>query len=167
MDEKQYLILLVENNSGVLTRISSLFCQRGFNIDSLNVSTTDNPRISRITIVTHGDEGKFRQIIKQTDKLIETKTIFPVEPCDSLLRELLLLKLEARTEDETKLIERLAKDVGAKIIDRTDDSLVLEYTGTPEEIDCLLEKAKSFRIAELCRTGVTALEKGKASYTLD
>ena len=91
MEEKQqYLILLVENNSGVLTRVSSLFCQRGFNIDSLNVSTTDNPNISRITIVTHGDDRKFRQIIRQTEKLIESKMIFAIDPSFSLLRELLL-----------------------------------------------------------------------------
>ncbi len=164
--EKQYLILLVENNAGVLTRVSSLFCQRGFNIDSLNVSATDNPKISRITIVTHGDDKKFRQIIRQTDKLIETKLIFEVEPSFSLLRELLLLKLELEDESKTKDAQSLAIKYGAKIIDRSMNTMVIEFTGTPDEIDELLEDAKRFKIAEMCRTGVTALERGKVSYSL-
>ncbi len=167
MDEKQYLILLVENNSGVLTRISSLFCQRGFNIDSLNVSTTDNPDISRITIVTHGDEKKFRQIIRQTDKLIETKMIFAVEPSFSLLRELLLIKLEINGEEELGEATKVAEKFGCSVIDRSVGTLVLEFTGTPEEIDSLLEECKKFGILELCRTGVTALERGKVQYSIN
>ena len=167
MEEKQqYLILLVENNSGVLTRVSSLFCQRGFNIDSLNVSTTDNPNISRITIVSHGDDRKFRQIIGQTEKLIETKTIFAVEPSFSLLRELLLLKLDTSDGGLTKAAA-LAEEYGATIIDHTQGQVVLEYTGTPDEIDSLLADAKKLKISEMCRTGVTALERGKVSYTLE
>jgi len=164
--EKQYLILLVENNAGVLTRVSSLFCQRGFNIDSLNVSATNDPKISRITIVTHGDERKFRQIIRQTDKLIETKMIFSVEPSFSLLRELLLLKLEV-SEDQLTDAEALGAKYSAKIIDRSVGTMVIEFTGTPEEIDSLLDDAKPFKIMEMCRTGVTALERGKVSYSLD
>ena len=168
MEEKQqYLILLVENNSGVLTRVSSLFCQRGFNIDSLNVSTTDNPNISRITIVSHGDDRKFRQIIKQTDKLIETKKIFAVEPSFSLLRELLLLKLDTTGEGSLTKAAALAEEYGATIIDHTQGQVVLEYTGTPDEIDSLLADAKKLKISEMCRTGVTALERGKVSYTLE
>lgn len=167
MDEKQYLILLVENNSGVLSRISSLFCQRGFNIDSLNVSTTDNPNISRITIVTHGDERKFRQIIRQTDKLIESKMIFAVEPSFSLLRELLLVKLEMNSAEEIAAAEKVAEKYGCSIIDHSVGTLVLELTGTPEEIDSLLCDCKQFGILEMCRTGVTALERGKVSYTID
>lgn len=165
--DKQYLILLVENNAGVLARVSSLFCQRGFNIDSLNVSATNDPKISRITIVTHGDDRKFRQIIRQTDKLIESKMIFSVEPSFSLLRELLLLKLEVDDESRIKDAESLAIKHGAKIIDRSVGTIVLELTGTPEEIDDMLDDAKRFKIAEMCRTGVTALEKGKVSYSID
>ena len=167
MDEKQYLILLVENNSGVLARITTLFCQRGFNIDSLNVSTTDNPKISRITIVTHGDEKKFRQIIRQTDKLIESKMIFAVEPSFSLLRELLLLKLEMNSAEEIAAAEAVARKYGCSVIDHSVGTLVLEFTGTPEEIDALLEDCKQFGILELCRTGVTALERGRTSYSFE
>ena len=97
--KKQCMVLLVENNSGVLARVSSLFMQRGFNIDSLTVSSTENPKISRITIVTTGDQKTFSQILKQTGKLVETKMIFSVESEFSLIRELLLVKFSTVAED--------------------------------------------------------------------
>ena len=87
--KKQVLSVLVQNHAGVLARVASLFCQRGFNIDSLTVSTTNLPDVSRITIVTQGDEQMFSQIVKQTGKLIETKEIFPLDVSNSLLRCLL------------------------------------------------------------------------------
>ena len=108
--EKHYLSVLVANHAGVLARISSLFCQRGFNIDSLTVSATDNPEISRITIVTTGDEASFRQVRKQTEKLIETKALFPLNLRTSLLRELLLIKLRSNQETRQK-IEEIAKKI--------------------------------------------------------
>ena len=163
--EKHYLSLLVENNEGVLARISSLFCQRGFNIDSLTVSATDNPEISRITIVTTGDEASFRQIRKQTEKLVETKTLFPLNLRTSLLRELLLIKLRSNTEIINK-IEKLAEKNGAVVIDVSVGCVVLELTGEPEKIDKFLSKLKDFEIIEMCRTGVTAMERGEATYSL-
>ena len=163
--EKQYLSVLVENNEGVLARISSLFCQRGFNIDSLTVSATDNPEISRITIVTTGDESTFRQIRKQTEKLIETKALFPLNLRTSLLRELLLIKLRSNTEVK-KQIEELAEKNGAAVIDVSVGCMVLELTGEPEKIDKFLLKLKDFEIIEMCRTGVTAMERGEVTYLL-
>lgn len=163
--EKHYLSLLVENNEGVLARISSLFCQRGFNIDSLTVSATDNPEISRITIVTTGDEAAFRQIRKQTEKLIETKAMFPLNLRTSLLRELLLIKLRSNTEIK-KQIEELAEKNGAAVIDVSVGCMVLELTGEPEKIDKFLLKLKDFEIIEMCRTGVTAMERGEVTYLL-
>jgi acetolactate synthase-1/3 small subunit len=163
--EKQYLSVLVENNEGVLARISSLFCQRGFNIDSLTVSATDNPEISRITIVTTGDESTFRQIRKQTEKLIETKAMFPLNLRTSLLRELLLIKLRSNTEVK-KQIEELAEKNEAAVIDVSVGCMVLELTGEPEKIDKFLLKLKDFEIIEMCRTGVTAMERGEVTYLL-
>ncbi len=163
--EKHYLSVLVENNEGVLARISSLFCQRGFNIDSLTVSATDNPKISRITIVTTGDEATFRQIRKQTEKLIETKALFPLNLRTSLLRELLLIKLRSNTEIK-KQIEELAKKCDATVIDVSVGCMVLELTGEPEKIDKFLLKLKDFEIIEMCRTGVTAMERGEVTYLL-
>lgn len=163
--EKHYLSVLVANHAGVLARISSLFCQRGFNIDSLTVSATDNPEISRITIVTTGDEASFRQVRKQTEKLIETKTLFPLNLRTSLLRELLLIKLRSNNEVKEK-IAVLAKDFGASIIDVSVGCMVLELTGEPEKIDKFLANLGDFEIVEMCRTGVTAMERGEVTYLL-
>ena len=116
--KKQCLVVFVENNAGVLARVASLFVQRGFNIDSLTVSPTENEAISRITIMTRGDEKFFSQIMKQTGKLIETKMIFSVEPTFSLIREILLIKFSAEAAENAQndggfceyVVLRLEKD---------------------------------------------------------
>ena len=164
--QKKYLSVLVENHAGVLARVSSLFCQRGFNIESLTVSATDNPEISRITIVSSGDEASFRQIIKQTAKLIETKAIFPLNLRTSLLRELLMIKLRTN-EDNRGRINEIARAFKAETIDVSVGSIVLELTGEPERIDSFLSSLSEFEILEMCRTGVTAMERGEVSYLLE
>ena len=100
--KKQCMVVFVENNAGVLARVASLFVQRGFNIDSLTVSPTENEKVSRITIVTRGDEKFFNQIMQQTGKLIETKMIFSVEPTFSLIHEVLLIKFAAEEAKNEK-----------------------------------------------------------------
>ena len=105
MKQKHYLILLVENNAGVLTRISSLFMQRGFNIDTLTVATTDIDGISRITVTFTGDDKVAAQLISQTEKLIEVKKVICVAQEDAVLRELLLVKIETNSE---KLFDELS-----------------------------------------------------------
>ena len=157
--EKKVLSVLVENHTGVLARVASLFCQRGFNIDSLTVSATNNPAISRITIVAKGDEQSFDQIIKQTGKLVECKAIYTLDPNDSLLRELLLVKVKMDHENLTMLRE-VAGIYKAKIIDLSVDSMVMELTGEPSKIDAFLELLDQYEIVEMCRTGITALARG-------
>ena len=164
--QKKYLSVLVENHAGVLARVSSLFCQRGFNIESLTVSATDNPEISRITIVSSGDEASFRQIIKQTAKLSETKAIFPLNLRTSLLRELLMIKLRTNEENRGRINE-IARAFKAETIDVSVGSIVLELTGEPERIDSFLSSLSEFEILEMCRTGVTAMERGEVSYLLE
>lgn len=164
--QKKYLSVLVENHAGVLARVSSLFCQRGFNIESLTVSATDNPEISRITIVSSGDEASFRQIIKQTAKLIETRAIFPLNLRTSLLRELLMIKLRTNEENRGRINE-IARAFKAETIDVSVGSIVLELTGEPERIDSFLSSLSEFEILEMCRTGVTAMERGEVSYLLE
>lgn len=163
--EKHYLSVLVANHAGVLARISSLFCQRGFNIESLTVSATDNPEISRITIVTSGDEASFRQLRKQTEKLIETKALFPLNLRTSILRELLLIKLRSNNELREK-INQIAKRYNAAIIDVSVGCTVLELTGEPEKVDEFLSSLDGLEIVEMCRTGVTAMERGEVTYLL-
>lgn len=161
--KKEVLSVLVDNNYGVLTRITSLFGRRGFNIDSLTVSATDNPAISRITIVVHDDEVVLEQIIKQTERLEETREVFVLTQQQSLLRELLLVKVEA-DESTRSAIREIAEIYHAKIIDLSVGSMVLELTGEPDKMDGFLEVLSSHHILEMCRTGITALERGGAHH---
>lgn len=162
---KQVISVLVDNHSGVLTRISSLFGRRGFNIDSLTVSATNDPAVSRITIVVHDDAKVLQQIVLQTARLEETRHIFVLDPAVSLFRELLLLKVEATQANRSELRE-IGSIYKAKIIDLSPESLVFELTGEPDKINAFLKMMEGFTILEMCRTGITALERGGASEHL-
>lgn len=162
---KQVISVLVDNHSGVLTRISSLFGRRGFNIDSLTVSATNDPAVSRITIVVHDDAKVLQQIVLQTARLEETRHIFVLDPAVSLFRELLLLKVEATQANRSELRE-IGSIYKAKIIDLSPESLVFELTGEPDKIDAFLKMMEGFTILEMCRTGITALERGGTSEHL-
>ena len=163
--KKQCLVVFVENNAGVLARVASLFVQRGFNIDSLTVSPTENEAISRITIMTRGDKKFFSQIMKQTGKLIETKMIFSVEPTFSLIREILLIKFSVEAAGNEKL-QSLISIYGAKIVDRTGGCIVAELTDTPQRIDSFIEDTEGFEVIESCRSGAIAMERGDVAYEL-
>lgn len=164
--KKQCMVILVENNAGVLARVSSLFMQRGFNIDSLTVSSTENPRISRITVMTTGDQKVFSQILKQTGKLVEIKMIFSVEPTFSLIRELLLVKFRTDHKNAAALKGRI-EEYGASIIDMTNGCVVVELSASSEKIDDFLEATEDFEMIEMCRSGAIAMERGKVAYDLD
>lgn len=157
--DKKIISLLVDNHSGVLARISSLFNRRGFNIESLTVSTTNDPTISRITLTVQNDEKVLNQIVLQTARLEETKQIFVLDEVKSLQRELLLLKVAADVTNRVELRE-IADIYKAKIIDLSPDSMVFELTGKPSKIDAFLNMFQGYTVLELCRTGVTALERG-------
>ena len=159
---KHKLAVLVENNPGVLAKVSGLFSRRGYNIDSLTVSATNNPAISRITIVVHvDDETELQQIILQSANLQETQQVFALDISHSLLRELLLIKVQADVTNRTELKE-ICSIYKAKIIDLSPDSMVFELTGEPEKIDAFLKMLAGYKILEMCRTGITALERGGA-----
>lgn len=162
---KQVISVLVDNHSGVLTRISSLFGRRGFNIDSLTVSATNDPAVSRITIVVHDDAKVLQQIVSQTARLEETRHVFVLDPTVSLFRELLLLKVAANQSNRSELRE-IGSIYKAKIIDLSPESLVFELTGEPDKIDAFLKMMVGFTILEMCRTGITALERGGTSAHL-
>ncbi len=167
--KKQCMVLLVENNAGVLARVSSLFMQRGFNIDSLTVSSTENPKISRITLVTTGDQKTFSQILKQTDKLVETKMIFSVESEFSLIRELLLVKFSTVTEDpdDVEALKRVIQSYGASVIDISNGCFVVELSATSQRIDDFLEDTKEYEKIEMCRSGAIAMERGDVAYDIN
>ena len=156
---RRVISLLVDNSNGVLARISSLFCRRGFNIDSLTVSATNDPSVSRITVTLRGTEQALNQLILQTERLEVTRQIFELDPDKSLQRELLLLKVECDSQNRAELRE-ISSIYKAKIIDLSPDSMVFELTGRPEKIDAFLKLMTDYQILEQCRTGVTALERG-------
>lgn len=164
--KKQCMVLLVENNAGVLARVSSLFMQRGFNIDSLTVSSTENPKISRITIMTTGDKKTFSQIMKQTNKLVESKMIFAVEPAFSLIQELLLVKISTDGAD-IEAFKEIVKKFGAHMIDITSGCLVTELAASSQVIDDYLEAISGFKMVEMCRSGAIAMERGDVQYDLN
>lgn len=163
--KRQCLVLLVENNAGVLARVASLFVQRGFNIDSLTVSPTEVESLSRITLVTTGDTKTLNQIIKQTAKLNETKLIFPVEAEFSLIREILLVKFANDNADKDKILT-IADKYGAKLTDSTSESFALELSSTPQKIDEFLEDVKDLALVEMCRSGAIAMERGTVDYDI-
>ncbi len=164
--KKQCMVILVENNAGVLARVTSLFMQRGFNIDSLTVSSTENPRISRITVMTTGDQKNFSQILKQTGKLVETKMIFSVEPSFSLIRELLLVKFSTENTNVDAL-KKIIDEFGACIIDITNGCFVAELSAPSQKIDDFLEATENFEKIEMCRSGAIAMERGRVDYEIN
>ena len=158
-NQRRVISLLVDNQSGVLARVSNLFCRRGFNIDSLTVSATNDPTVSRITVAVSGTEKELNQLILQTERLEVTRQVFVLKESTALERELLLLKVRANVTNRAELRE-IAGIYKAKIIDLSPDSMVFELTGRPEKIDAFLKLMADYQILEQCRTGVTALERG-------
>lgn len=156
---RRVISLLVDNSNGVLARISSLLCRRGFNIDSLTVSATNDPAVSRITVTITSDDKALKQLILQTERLEVTRQVFVLDGEKSLERELLLLKVASDVHNRSELRE-IASIYKAKIIDLSPDSMVFELIGKPDKIDAFLKMFTDYKILEQCRTGVTALERG-------
>lgn len=165
--KKEIVSVLVLNQANVLTRVVSLFGRRGFNIDSLTVSATNDPALSRITIVFSATEQSMQQIITQTEKLEVVKSIYILNRENSLYRELLLLKVNA-TPEELSTIKDIVDVYRGKIVDLSTDSMIIELTGTPEKIDGFMDVIKDYEISEVCRTGITGIEskvvKNKNDY---
>ena len=157
------LSLLVSNESGVLTRISGLFARRGFNIDSLSVGETENPRESRITIQAAGDEYVRSQIVHQLEKLHDVKTVELMDASQTVLRELLLVKVHANPETRGQVLDAVTV-FRAKVIDLTPATMTMELTGEGTKLDAFITYLEPLGIIEVCRTGVTAI--GRGGYVL-
>jgi acetolactate synthase-1/3 small subunit len=157
--QKRFISLLVENNAGVLSRIAGLFTRRGYNIDSLTVGETQNPRVSRMTIVMTCDTPTFEQIKKQLNKLVEVIKITELRNENALMRELILVKLKANDDDRSKIIE-ISNIFRAKVIDVTATTMTIELTGDEPKISGFLEMMRPFGIIELIRTGFCGIERG-------
>lgn len=153
------LSMLVSNHFGVLTRVTNLFSRRGFNIKELTVGETDDPEISRITILTDGSDEILEQIQKHLAKLEDVKKVEALPRETSVSRELLLIKISLSGNDYPA-IEKDISEVGGKILNTDEDSLIAEITGQTEDLDGFIAQMKGYGILELCRTGVTALRCG-------
>ncbi len=161
--KKEVISILVDNQANVLTRVSSLFGRRGFNIDSLTVSATNDPKLSRITVVFTGTEQGLHQIITQTAKLEVVKKIFTLDSDDSIYRELLLLKVKT-DKSERSAIKEIVEIYRGRIVDLSKSSLIIEITGASDKLDAFMDMMSCYDITEVCRTGITGIARGASWY---
>ena len=156
---KHIFSILVTNKPGVMTRVSSMFTRRGFNIDTLTVGETESPEFSRITVSMIGDDYAKDQVVKQLSKLHDVKQVQVMERDDTVTRELLLVKV--KNDSATRQDVLAAVDVfRSKIVDYSPDALCIEITGETTKLNAFIELVKPFGIMEICRTGIVALERG-------
>ncbi len=166
MQERFVLSILVENNPGVLSRVSGLFSRRGYSIDSLSVGRTTEKNISRMTVVARGDEYVLEQIQSQLGKLVEVIDITRLPKEQSVYRELVLIKVEADAATRAQIIS-IADVFRANVIDVAPESLIIEATGDSTKIDGLVAMVKGFNIIEVVRTGLCGMLRGVNDFDID
>ena len=157
--KRRVLSLLVDNTSGVLSRVAGLFSRRGYNIDSLTVGVTADPRYSRMTVVVYGDDKVLDQIVKQVRKLVDVVDVKTLNDGESVNRELIMVKVRAEANDRQG-ISAICDIFRAKVIDVAKDSMIIELTGEQGKLSAFLELMSDYEILELARTGITGLSRG-------
>ena len=157
---RHILSVLMENESGAMSRVVGLFSARGYNIDSLSVSATEDKTLSRMTIVTHGDDVVIEQITKQLNKLIEVVKVGDLNESRFVERELMLVKVRAVGKDRDEIL-RLADIYRGHVVDVTDKSYTVEVTGTTDKLDSFLETVGKPLILETVRTGAAGIGRGE------
>ena len=157
--QKKVFQLLVDNTSGVLSRISGLFSRRGYNIESITAGVTADPRFTRITIFTSGDDEILDQIEKQVAKLVDVRDIHELKPDESVYRELALIKVRAGAEQRQGILA-VANIFRGNIIDVAPESLMIEITGNQSKLDAFIKLLDGYEILELARTGIAGLGRG-------
>jgi len=156
---KHTIAVVVENKSGVLTRIAGLFSRRSFNIESLSVGATDNPEYSRMTLSVEGDDVVLEQVIKQLSKLINVIRVTELDPSESLERELAVIKVSVDRENRSEIMQ-IVNIFRARIIDVSQRSMIIEVTGDEEKVDAIIQLLRQFGIKELARTGKVSMIRG-------
>lgn len=159
MEKYHTISVLVENKFGVLARVAGLFCGRGYNIDSLNVSRTLDPQVSKMTIVTHGEKAIIEQIDKQLNKLIDVIKVTDLSGSNFLERELALIKVSGKTQEERVAIIQLSENFAGKVVNVQDDELCLEVSGESSRIDDFIKLVENYGIIEVARTGRAAVSR--------
>ena len=155
--KQEIVSVLVQNRANVLNRVISLYGRRGYNIDSLTVSPTNNPNLSRITIAFTANERSMQQIITQTEKLEVVEKVQFLDRENTLYRELMLLKVKAGPDDRSK-IKEIVDICKAEVAVFNKDAMIIQLTDTPVKIDAFIEAMSDFDVIEVCRTGVAGLE---------
>jgi acetolactate synthase-1/3 small subunit len=158
---KHVLSILVENKSGVLTRIAGLFARRGFNIDTLTVGPTDDDLISRVTLTVDGALHPIDQVTKQLHKLVNVLKIRDLEPADTVARELALFKVSADGAQRGELMQ-IAEIFRGKVVDVTKRAVIVEITGTTDKIEAFESMVRPFGLIEMMRTGEIAISRGRS-----
>ena len=159
--KKMVLSLLVDNTSCVLSRVSGLFSRRGYNIDSLSVGITEDPKYSRMTVAVRGDDRILSQIEKQLLKLEDVRSIIELKDGESVCRELLLVRVKTSLEERQQVIS-LTDVFRAKVVDVAVDSVMIEITGNVNKIEAFISLLDGFQIVDMVRTGLTGLVRGNA-----
>ena len=157
--QTRVISLLVEDNPGVLTRMSGMFTMRGINISSLTVSPCEKPGLSRMTVTIEASESELEKVRKQLSNLIEVIKVVDLKEHDAIIRDLCLMKVHTKNVEARTEVMQLAESYGATIADASLDSLILELADEPERIDRLIELMKHFGIKQLFRTGITAIAR--------
>ncbi len=157
---RHILSILLENEAGALSRVVGLFSARAYNIDSLTVSTTEDPTLSRMTIVTHGSDEVIEQITKQLNKLIEVVKVIDLNESDHIEREMMLIKVRANGKDREEM-KRMADIFRGRIIDVTEKTYTIELTGTSEKLNAFIEAIDRSVILETVRTGASGIGRGE------
>ncbi|MBB5263558.1 acetolactate synthase-1/3 small subunit [Catenibacillus scindens] len=159
MEHKKVLSILVDNTTGVLSRVSGLFSRRGYNIDSITAGETADPRYSRMTVVVNGDDQVLDQIYKQLNKLVDVVDIKELKDDHSVCRELVLVKIRCSAQ-ERQAVNSIVDIFRAKIVDVGKESMIIEMTGAQSKIDAFIQLLDGHEILELARTGISGLSRG-------
>ena len=157
---RHIISVILENEAGALSRVSGLFTQRGFNIESLTVAQTNDVNLSRMTIVSSGSDRVLEQIVKQLNKLIEVVKVSDLTSQDHVERELMLVKISSISKDNVDLKE-LVEIFGCKVVDVTEKIYTIEVSGKTKKINAFLDAFDAANIIEVSRTGVTGISRGK------
>lgn len=161
---RHIISILLENEAGALSRVSGLFSARGYNIQSLTVAPTEDPTLSRMTIVTHGSEQIIEQIVKQLNKLVDVVKLQDLTEGAHIERELMLVKVKA-IDAFREEVKRMVDIFRGRIIDVTDSTYTLELTGTVEKLDAFVKALEVTEIIEVVRSGVTGIARGERALT--
>ena len=160
-NNRHLISILMENESGALSRVANLFSARGYNIESLTVAPTDDPTLSRLTLVTNGNVQIIEQIVKQLNKLIDVVKLIDLTETDAIERELMLVKTKAVGGEQRAEMKRLAEIFDGHILDVTDSTYTIELTGRGQKLDNFLRAVEKDAILEVVRSGATGIARGQ------